>query len=29
LEKAIAETVPPKTLSQNLEALKKGMAYVR
>ena len=29
LEKAIAETVPPKTLSQNLEAFKKGMAHVR
>jgi 2-oxoglutarate ferredoxin oxidoreductase subunit gamma len=29
LEKAIAETVPPKTLSQNLEAFKKGIEYVR
>lgn len=29
LEKAIAETVPPKTLAQNLEAFKKGIEYVR
>jgi 2-oxoglutarate ferredoxin oxidoreductase subunit gamma len=29
LEKAIAETVPPKTLSQNIEAFKKGIEYVR
>jgi len=29
LEKAISETVPPKTLSQNLEAFKKGIEYVR
>ena len=29
LENAIEETVPPKTLAQNLEAFKKGMEYVR
>ena len=29
LEKAIAETVPPKTLAQNLQAFKKGIAYAR
>ncbi|MBI5969039.1 MAG: 2-oxoacid:acceptor oxidoreductase family protein [Deltaproteobacteria bacterium] len=29
LEKAISESVPPKTLSQNLEAFKKGIEYVR
>jgi 2-oxoglutarate ferredoxin oxidoreductase subunit gamma len=29
LEKAIADTVPPKTLSQNLEAFKKGMTHGR
>ena len=29
MEKAISETVPPKTLSQNLEAFKKGIEYVR
>jgi 2-oxoglutarate ferredoxin oxidoreductase subunit gamma len=29
LEKAISETVPPKTLPQNLEAFKKGFEYVR
>lgn len=29
LEKAIGESVPPKTLAQNLEAFKKGITYVR
>ena len=29
LEKSIAENVPPKTLTQNLEAFKKGIEYVR
>ena len=29
LEKAMEETVPPKTLSQNIEAFKKGIEYVR
>ena len=29
LEKAIGESVPPKTLAQNLEAFKKGIEYVR
>jgi 2-oxoglutarate ferredoxin oxidoreductase subunit gamma len=29
LEKSIAENVPPKTLSQNLEAFQKGIEYVR
>jgi len=29
LEKAIAETVPPKTLVQNLAAFHKGIEYVR
>jgi len=29
LEKAIEGTVPPKTLSQNIEAFKKGIEYVR
>jgi 2-oxoglutarate ferredoxin oxidoreductase subunit gamma len=29
LEKAIEETVPPKTLSQNIEAFRKGSEYVR
>jgi 2-oxoglutarate ferredoxin oxidoreductase subunit gamma len=29
LEKAIGESVPPKTLAQNLEAFKKGIQYVR
>jgi len=29
LERAIEETVPPKTLSQNIEAFKKGIEYVR
>ncbi len=28
-EKAIAESVPPKTLAQNLDAFKKGKEYVR
>jgi indolepyruvate ferredoxin oxidoreductase beta subunit len=28
-EKAIQESVPPKTLEQNLEAFKKGKEYVR
>jgi 2-oxoglutarate ferredoxin oxidoreductase subunit gamma len=29
LEKSISENVPPKTLTQNLEAFKKGIDYVR
>jgi 2-oxoglutarate ferredoxin oxidoreductase subunit gamma len=29
LERAIAEVIPPKTLTQNMEAFKKGMEYVR
>lgn len=29
LEKAIEETVPPKTLTQNLEAFQKGLEYAR
>ncbi|MBM4330917.1 MAG: 2-oxoacid:ferredoxin oxidoreductase subunit gamma [Deltaproteobacteria bacterium] len=29
LEKAIKETVPPKTLTQNIEAFQKGLEYVR
>jgi 2-oxoglutarate ferredoxin oxidoreductase subunit gamma len=29
LEMAIKESVPPKTLSQNIEAFQKGMEYVR
>jgi Pyruvate/2-oxoacid:ferredoxin oxidoreductase gamma subunit len=28
-EKAIKESVPPKTLGKNLEAFKKGNEYVR
>jgi len=29
LERAIGESVPPKTLAQNLEAFQKGIEYVR
>ncbi len=29
LEEAIAETVPPKTLTKNLEAFQRGIEYVR
>ena len=29
LEQAMAEAIPPKTLAQNIEAFKKGIAYVR
>jgi 2-oxoglutarate ferredoxin oxidoreductase subunit gamma len=29
IEKAIAESVPPKTLVQNIQAFEKGMEYVR
>ncbi len=29
LEKSISESVPPKTLTQNLEAFRKGIDYVR
>jgi len=29
LEKSISDNVPPKTLTQNLEAFKKGIEYVR
>jgi 2-oxoglutarate ferredoxin oxidoreductase subunit gamma len=29
LEKAIEETIPPKTLPQNIEAFQKGIEYVR
>ena len=29
LERAIAEVIPPKTLTQNMEAFKKGIEYVR
>jgi 2-oxoglutarate ferredoxin oxidoreductase subunit gamma len=29
LEEAIAETVPPKTLTRNLEAFQRGVEYVR